>query len=108
MKTMRKEPRTVSYGATYIAEPDEVIATLPIGCADGNSYALCNRGFVLHRGKRVPVAGRVSMDMIIVSLGENGEGKLGEEVVIYSQQKGAEIPVDEMADMRLTMKWCLH
>lgn len=71
VKTMRTEPRTVSYGATYVAEPNEVIATLPIGYADGYSRALSNRGFVLHRGKRVPVAGRVTMDMIMVSLGEN-------------------------------------
>ncbi|MBG9771189.1 alanine racemase [Bacillus vallismortis] len=105
VKTMRTEPRTVSYGATYIAEPDEVIATLPVGYADGYSRALSNRGFVLHRGRRVPVAGRVTMDMIMVSLGEHGEGKQGEEVVIYGQQKGAEITVDEVADMLNTINY---
>lgn len=105
VKTMRTVPRTVSYGATYIAEPDEVIATLPVGYADGYSRALSNRGFVLHRGRRVPVAGRVTMDMIMVSLGEHGEGKQGEEVVIYGQQKGAEITVDEVADMLNTINY---
>lgn len=105
VKTMRTEPRTVSYGATYIAEPDEVIATLPVGYADGYSRELSNRGFVLHRGRRVPVAGRVTMDMIMVSLGENGEGKQGEEVVIYGQQKGAEITVDEVAEMLNTINY---
>lgn len=45
------------------------------------------------------------MDMIMVSLGENGEGKQGEKVVMYSQQKGAEIPVDEMADMLNTINY---
>ncbi|MCO4850685.1 alanine racemase [Bacillus vallismortis] len=105
VKTMRTEPRTVSYGATYIAEPDEVIATLPVGYADGYSRALSNRGFVLHRGRRVPVAGRVTMDMIMVSLGEHGEAKQGEEVVIYGQQKGAEITVDEVADMLNTINY---
>nr|CAF1786714.1 Alanine racemase [Bacillus subtilis] len=102
---MRTEPRTVSYGATYVAEPNEVIATLPIGYADGYSRALSNRGFVLHRGKRVPVAGRVTMDMIMVSLGENGEGKQGEEVVIYGKQMGAEISVDEVAEMLNTINY---
>lgn len=105
VKTMRTEPRTVSYGATYVAEPNEVIATLPIGYADGYSRALSNRGFVLHRGKRVPVAGRVTMDMIMVSLGENGEGKQGEEVVIYGKQMGAEISVDEVAEMLNTINY---
>ncbi|PJY98542.1 alanine racemase [Bacillus vallismortis] len=105
VKTMRTEPRTVSYGATYIAEPDEVIATLPVGYADGYSRELSNRGIVLHRGRRVRVAGRVTMDMIMVSLGEDGEGKQGEEVVIYGQQKGAEITVDEVADMLNTINY---
>lgn len=105
VKTMRTEPRTVSYGATYIAEPDEVIATLPVGYADGYSRELSNRGIVLHRGRRVRVAGRVTMDMIMVSLGEDGEGKQGEEVVIYGQQKGAKITVDEVADMLNTINY---
>ena len=104
VKTMLTEPRTISYGATYIAEPGEVIATLPVGYADGYSRALSNRGFVLHRGRRVPVAGRVTMDMIMVSLGE-GEGRQGEEVVIYGRQKGAEISVDEVADMLDTINY---
>ncbi|WP_369546446.1 alanine racemase [Bacillus velezensis] len=104
VKAMVTEPRTVSYGATYIAEPGEIIATIPIGYADGYSRALSNRGFILHRGRRVPVAGRVTMDMIMVSLGEN-EGKQGEEVVIYGKQKGAEISVDEIAEMLGTISY---
>ncbi|ASF29384.1 MULTISPECIES: alanine racemase [Bacillus amyloliquefaciens group] len=104
VKAMVAEPRTVSYGATYIAEPGEIIATIPIGYADGYSRALSNRGFILHRGRRVPVAGRVTMDMIMVSLGES-EGKQGEEVVIYGKQKGAEISVDEIAEMLGTINY---
>ncbi|AKL76940.1 MULTISPECIES: alanine racemase [Bacillus] len=104
VKAMVTDPRTVSYGATYIAEPGETIATIPIGYADGYSRALSNRGFILHRGRRVPVAGRVTMDMIMVSLGEN-EGKQGEEVVIYGKQQGAEISVDEIAEMLGTISY---
>lgn len=104
VKAMVTDPRTVSYGATYIAEPGEIIATIPIGYADGYSRALSNRGFILHRGRRVPVAGRVTMDMIMVSLGEN-EGKQGEEVVIYGKQQGAEISVDEIAEMLGTISY---
>ncbi|MFC8152233.1 alanine racemase [Bacillus paralicheniformis] len=104
VKTMLTEPRTVSYGATYVAERGEVIATIPVGYADGYSRELSNRGFILHRGRRVPVAGRVTMDMIMVSLGES-EGKQGEEVVIYGRQKGAEISVDEVAEMLDTINY---
>ncbi|MBR8693637.1 MULTISPECIES: alanine racemase [Bacillus] len=104
VKAMVTDPRTVSYGATYIAEPGEIIATIPIGYADGYSRALSNRGFILHRGRRVQVAGRVTMDMIMVSLGEN-EGKQGEEVVIYGKQQEAEISVDEIAEMLGTISY---
>ncbi|WP_424162763.1 alanine racemase [Bacillus amyloliquefaciens] len=104
VKAMVTKPRTISYGATYIAKPGEIIATIPIGYADGYSRALSNRGFILYRGRRVPVAGRVTMDMIMVSLGES-EGKQGEEVVIYGKQKGAEISVDEIAEMLGTINY---
>ncbi|WP_342497780.1 alanine racemase [Bacillus sp. FSL R7-0672] len=104
VKEMVTEPRTVSYGATYVAKPDEVIATIPIGYADGYSRALSNRGFMLFRGKRMPIAGRVTMDMTMISLGEM-KAKQGEEVVIYGRQKGGEISVDEIAEMLNTINY---
>ncbi|WP_144523115.1 alanine racemase [Bacillus pumilus] len=104
VKEMVTEPRTVSYGATYVAKPDEVIATIPIGYADGYSRALSNRGFMLFRGERMPIAGRVTMDMTMISLGEM-KAKQGEEVVIYGRQKGGEISVDEIAEMLNTINY---
>ncbi|WP_458110257.1 alanine racemase [Bacillus zhangzhouensis] len=104
VKEMVTKPRTVSYGATYVAKPDEVIATIPIGYADGYSHALSNRGFMLFRGKRVPIAGRVTMDMTMISLGEM-KAKQGEEVVIYGRQKGGDISVDEIAEMLNTINY---
>ncbi|AMM96925.1 alanine racemase [Bacillus pumilus] len=104
VKEMVTKPRTVSYGATYVAKPDEVIATIPIGYADGYSRALSNRGFMLFRGERMPIAGRVTMDMTMISLGEM-KAKQGEEVVIYGRQKGGEISVDEIAEMLNTINY---
>ncbi|MDR6225725.1 alanine racemase [Desmospora profundinema] len=104
VKVMLTEPLTISYGATYIANLGEVIATVPIGYADGYSRALSNRGFVLHRGRRVPIAGRVTMDQLMVSLGER-KGKQGDEVVIYGRQNKAEITVDEVAEMLDTINY---
>lgn len=104
VKKMVTKPRTVSYGATYVAKPDEVIATIPIGYADGYSRALSNRGFMLFRGERMPIAGRVTMDMTMISLGEM-KAKQGEEVVIYGRQKGGEISVDEIAEMLNTINY---
>lgn len=104
VKTMLTPPYTISYGATYIAKRGEVIGTIPIGYADGYSRALSNRGFVLYRGRRLPIAGRVTMDQMMVSLGE-GSGKQGDEVVIYGKQGNREITVDEIAEMLGTINY---
>ncbi|MED1946509.1 MULTISPECIES: alanine racemase [Brevibacillus] len=104
VKTMLTPPYTISYGATYIAKHGEVIGTVPIGYADGYSRALSNRGFVLYRGRRLPIAGRVTMDQMMVSLGE-GSGKQGDEVVIYGKQGNHEITVDEIAEMLGTINY---
>ena len=104
VKTMLSEPYTISYGATYIAKKGEVIGTIPIGYADGYSRALSNRGFVLYKGKRMPIAGRVTMDQLMVSLGER-KAKQGEEIVLYGKQEGGEITVDEIAEMLGTINY---
>ena len=59
---------SVSYDATYIAQGDRRIATLAIGYADGYRRALSNRGVVLLHGRRVPVVGLVTMDMIMIDV----------------------------------------
>ena len=59
-RVSRNQP--VSYGCTFVPERDSVIATIPIGYADGLSRKLSNKGSALLRGQRVPIAGRVCMD----------------------------------------------
>ena len=58
----------ISYGGTYVTQRESLIATLPIGYADGYSRKLSNQGQVLVRGRRVPVVGRVCMDYIIADV----------------------------------------
>ncbi|ASJ57026.1 alanine racemase [Brevibacillus formosus] len=98
------EPFTVSYGATYAAQPDEWIATLPIGYADGYSRLLSNRGEVLYNGSRYPIAGRVCMDQIMVSLNST-EAAVNDEVVLYGKQGDEEISLDEIADLLGTINY---
>jgi alanine racemase len=59
---------TVSYGATYRARGERRVATLGIGYADGYRRALSNRGVALLNGRRVPVAGIVTMDMVMLDV----------------------------------------
>jgi len=87
----------ISYGGTFETKRESVIATLPIGYADGYSRALSSRGEVLVRGMRVPVVGRVCMDQIMIDVTDVPGVALEDEVVLYGSQGDAFISVDEVA-----------
>ena len=87
---------SVSYGLQYRLEKDATIATVPIGYADGYTRALTDRGRVLIRGKRYPIAGTVTMDQLTVDCGDD-DVKAGDEVVLFGRQGNEEITVDEVA-----------
>jgi alanine racemase len=76
----------VGYGHRFRAESPRSIAVVPAGYADGQDTRLANRGFVLIRGRRVPIVGAVSMDMITVDVTDVGEVQPGDEVVLLGRQ----------------------
>ncbi|MGE5574354.1 MAG: alanine racemase [Bacteroidota bacterium] len=94
----------VSYGSTYVTREDTVIATLPVGYADGLSRGLSNRGEVLIRGRRLPVVGRVCMDQCMVDAG-NLEVEVGDEAVLIGRQGDQEISAEEVADKLGTISY---
>ncbi len=98
------KPFTVSYGATYTASPGEVVASLPIGYADGFSRSLSNRGFALHNGRRVAIIGRVCMDQTMLRIDE-GNASVGDEVILYGRQGEEEISLDEVAALLGTINY---
>jgi alanine racemase len=89
---------TVSYGATWTANGARRIATVPVGYADGYRRALSNRGIALLRGQRVPVAGRVTMDMIMLDVTDTNAG-LGDVVTLLGEDGGDVITVSELATL---------
>ncbi len=99
----------ISYGARYITEQEERIATLPIGYADGYSRMLNGKAQVLIRGRRVPVVGVICMDQCMVSLQalaeEAEEIQAGEEVVLIGRQAGEEITAGELASAMGTIHY---
>lgn len=95
----------VSYGATYEAKKQTTIATVPVGYADGYNRLLSSRGYMLVCGQKVPVAGRVCMDLIMLDVGGIPEVKQGDEVVIFGKQQGVVITVDEIAYMLNTINY---
>lgn len=94
----------LSYGGTYITPKETTIATLPVGYADGYSRMLSNRGKVLIRGRRYDIVGRVSMDLVLVNVG-NDMVRVGDEVVLIGEQMGQAISVDEVADIQNTINY---
>jgi alanine racemase len=80
----------LSYGLRYKLERDSVVATVPLGYADGVTRSLGARGGeVLIAGQRCPIAGTVTMDQIMVDCGPDAQVVPGDEVVFIGRQ-GAE------------------
>lgn len=100
-----KKGTSVSYGRTWRAKRDSIIGTLPIGYADGYNRLLSNRGEVLIRGKRIPIVGRVCMDMCMVDITSLPDVKVGEEVVLIGSQGEEKITADEIAKLIGTISY---
>jgi alanine racemase len=76
----------VGYGWRFRTTEPRSIAVVPAGYADGLDTRLCGRGHVLIRGRRAPIVGAVSMDMITVDVTEHGDVQPGDEVVLLGKQ----------------------
>jgi alanine racemase len=88
----------ISYGGTFVTKRESLIATLPIGYADGYSRHLSNRGEVLIRGVRAPVVGKVCMDLIMADVTDIPNVKVGDEVVLIGKQGRERVTVEEIAE----------
>jgi alanine racemase len=95
----------LSYGRTFVARADMRVATLPIGYADGVGRLLSNRGRVLLGGRRVPIIGRVCMDMLMVDASAVPEARVGDEAVLIGRQGREEITADEFAAWQDTISY---
>ncbi|HHW43639.1 alanine racemase [Desulfofundulus thermobenzoicus] len=88
---------SISYGRKFTTAAPSVIATLPIGYADGWSRLLSNKASVLIHGRRAPVVGRVCMDQCMVDVTGIPGVRAGDEAVLFGTQKGRFLPVEEVA-----------
>jgi len=87
----------VSYGITHQTPQPTTIATVPVGYADGLNRRLSSRGRMLVHGRRVPIIGRVCMDLTMLDVGSIANIQIGDEVVIFGRQGNEMLTVDEMA-----------
>ena len=88
---------TIGYGRTVRLDCDRLIATLPVGYADGYLRAFSDRATVLIRGIPCPVVGRVSMDMTTVDVSHVPDVQPGETVVLMGRQGDKSISADDLA-----------
>ncbi len=95
----------IGYGTTFRTRRPSRIATLPVGYADGYDRRLSNNAEVLVRGRRAPVVGRVSMDLVTVDVTDIPDARFSDEVVLLGKQAGDEIPVDELAKRAGTISY---
>ena len=96
---------TVGYGATHTAQERRRWATLSIGYGDGVPRALGNRGCALVRGRRVPIIGRISMDMTVVDITGLDGVAVGEVATLVGRDGDAEITIDEVAELAGTISY---
>ena len=88
----------VGYGRTYTTKKKRtVVASLPVGYADGYNRLLSNKGEVLVKGKRFPIIGRICMDQCIIDVTDLSQVKIGDEVVLWGKQGHEEITIEEIA-----------
>jgi alanine racemase len=87
----------ISYGMTYRTPHPTVIATVPVGYADGFRRQFSSKGEMLVHGRRVPVVGRVCMDLTMLDVGAVPEARMEDEVVIFGRQGAESISADDLA-----------
>ncbi|HEV8334884.1 MAG TPA: alanine racemase [Candidatus Polarisedimenticolia bacterium] len=99
------EGEAVGYGATFVARRKSRIATVAAGYDDGVIRSLSNRGHFLVRGRRVPIAGRISMDLTTLDVTDIPEAALGDEAVLIGSQGGELQGADQVAAEAGTVSW---
>jgi len=95
----------VSYNSTYVTPASTTLATIPIGYADGFHRDLSNIGFILHQGKKYPIAGRVCMDQLVIDVKENSSIRAGDEVTIMGQDGAEKITAIDIARLINTISY---
>ena len=88
----------VSYGGTFVAKEKMKIATIPVGYADGYPRSLSNKGYVLIRGKKAPILGRVCMDQFMVDVTQIEGVSFGDKVTMIGKDGNEILPVEVLSE----------
>ena len=91
--------RKVSYGGTYITAETKRIATVPVGYGDGYARSLSGKGYVLVRGQKAPICGRICMDQFMIDVSHIEGVRVGDAVTLLGQDGTESITMEELGDM---------
>ena len=97
--------QTISYGRTYTTIKDSIIATIPVGYADGFSRSLSNIGNVTLNGHKAPIVGRVCMDQTMVDLTEIDPIHFNHEIILFGDPLNNCISIGEVAEQMNTIHY---
>ena len=89
--------REISYGGTYVTKADTVVATIPVGYADGYRRNLSGKFYVLIHGQKAPILGRICMDQMMVDVTAIPGVTVGDQVTLIGTDGGETITVEEIA-----------
>ena len=92
--------QTVSYGSRFVAKQETRVATVPLGYGDGYPRSLSEgKGYVLIRGQKAPILGRVCMDQFMVDVSDIPEALEGDKVTLIGENEGAYISADYLEEL---------
>ena len=100
-----EEGASVSYGRTWTSPGSRKIAVLPIGYADGFFRTFSNKREVLLHGKRIPLIGKVCMDMTMADITDIEDARVGDTVTIFGYDCGSFLPIEELAETAGTISY---
>lgn len=89
----------VSYGGDFVSEHPMRIATIPIGYGDGYPRSLSDKGYVLIRGRKAPIIGRICMDQFMVDVSEIPNAKFGDKVTLIGWDQEEYLPVETLSEL---------
>jgi alanine racemase len=96
---------SLGYGRSFTTTRPSLIGLLPVGYAAGYSRLLSNRAACLHGGGRVPVVGRISMDLTMIDLTDHPEAGIGDEIVLLGRQGLERVTAEELAAWAQTIPY---
>ncbi len=95
----------IGYGGTFVTKRDSVIATIPVGYADGYRRNMSNKGKVIINGKYAPIVGRICMDQFMVDVTDLDNVKMGDKVTLMGRDGDCEISADYIANLCDTINY---